>query len=404
VSESRAILTDERIRTAMRIIYLVEVIVRLLLGLFYWLKYPNVATTTLLFVLPPLALFFLAKRLPILLVVLGLGIEAGFFLQMQVVDFGWESGFQIYLSCLALTTFLYEFLSLRMRIVFALAPFVGYALFIPTLPVLEPIYQLSRTEQFAFFSINLFVCTLINVGIVLFLVLILLRREKELKELAASRAQLVADMSHEIKTPVAAMLTRVQLALTETLPEPIHRLLVMLERNLRRQARLVNRMLDYSSAGQPFAATDVVKKVDLAALVRECVEAHQPFAEEKGLRWQIYGQAEPATDPDLLSHVLSNLIANAVAHSPQGGEIRITLDAEPDGPTSIFVQDQGPGIDPELLPRLFDPFVRGDAQRSRKNDRHGLGLSIAQRAVQQLGGEISVECPPEGGTRFLVTL
>lgn len=403
MSESRAILTDERIRTGMRIIYLVEVIVRLLLGLFYWLKYPSVAMTTLLFVLPPLALFILAKRLPILLVVLALGIEAGFFLQVQVVDFGWESGFQIYLSCLALATFLYEFLSLRMRIVFALAPFVGYALFIPTLPVLEPIYQLSRIEQFAFFSINLFVCTLINVGIVLFLVLILLRREKELKELAASRAQLVADMSHEIKTPVAAMLTRVQLALTESLPEPIHRLLIMLERNLRGQARLVNRMLDYSSAGQPFAAAEV-KTVDLAALVRECVEAHQPFAKEKNLRWQIHGEAEPVNDPDLLGHVLSNLIANAVAHSPQGGEVRITLDAEPDGPTRIFVQDQGPGIDPELLPRLFDPFVRGDAQRSRKNDRHGLGLSIAQRAVQQLGGEISVECPPEGGTRFLVTL
>lgn len=403
MSETRVILTDDRIRTGMRGIYLIEVIVRLLLGLFYWLEYPAVALTTLLFVLPPLALFFLAKHMPILLVVLGLGIEAGFFLQMQVVDFGWESGFQNYLSCLALTTFLYEFLSLRMRIFFALAPFAGYALLSPTLPQLEPIYALTRTEQFAFFSINLFICTLINVGIVLFLVLILLRREKELKELAASRAQLIADMSHEIKTPVAAMLTRVQVAMTETLPEPIQKLLVMLERNLRGQARLVNRMLDYSSAGQSFAAAEA-QTINLAVLVQECADIHQPFADEKSLKWHISGEADKAVDPDLLNHVLNNLVANAVAHSPEGSTISIEIEQRADGAATIIVSDQGPGIEPELLPHLFDPFVRGDAQRDRKSNRHGLGLSIAQRAAKQLGGEISVTCSAGGGTQFTVTL
>jgi len=403
MSAPRLILSDERIRLGLRGIFLIEVLARLALGLFYGVMYPPAASPTFWFLLPPLVLFLMTNRLPLIVPVLAFGVEAGSFLQMQIMDFGWETGFQLYIICLSLACFLYEFLSLRLRIFFALAPLLGFGLNAAFMPVMEPVFQLSRVEQFAFFSANLIICTLINLGLIFFLVFILVRREQELEALASSRAQLIADLSHEIKTPVAAMLTRVQVAMDESLPEAMRDLLAMLERNLRGQTRLVNRMLDYSSAGMPFAADDY-QTVDLKAFVGECVEAHLPIAEEKGLRWRITGQVEKKTAPALLSHVLNNLIANAVAFSPPGGEVAIELANEPDGGTRISVADQGPGIDPALLPKLFDPFVRGDPQRGRKENRHGLGLSIAQRAAKQLGGEISVESSLGKGSRFVLSL
>jgi signal transduction histidine kinase len=107
---------------------------------------------------------------------------------------------------------------------------------------------------------------------------------------------------------------------------------------------------------------------------------------------------------DRLDQVLSNLIANALRHTPQSGTITLHAESIPDG-RRLTVSDTGSGIPPEDLPFIFDRFWRGDRARQRAAGLHsGLGLAIAKQLVQAHGGTISVESKSEAGTKFTIEL
>ena len=104
-----------------------------------------------------------------------------------------------------------------------------------------------------------------------------------------------------------------------------------------------------------------------------------------------------------MRRALTNLLDNAVRHAPEGGTVRVGARSAGDGAV-IEVWNDGPPIDPEDLPHLFERFYRSDKSRSRSTGRAGLGLAIAKAIVEAHGGTITVESEPDRGTRFVLTL
>jgi signal transduction histidine kinase len=141
---------------------------------------------------------------------------------------------------------------------------------------------------------------------------------------------------------------------------------------------------------------------DPVGLADDAVRSFEPAAREAGVTLTVDHDAAPTTidaDPVRITEVLANLLANAIRHTPAGGRVRVRVSAGPDGATSFDVEDTGPGIAPEELPRVFDRFVR-----SADTGGTGLGLAIAKRLVEAHGGSISASSWPEGGTRIRFTI
>lgn len=112
-----------------------------------------------------------------------------------------------------------------------------------------------------------------------------------------------------------------------------------------------------------------------------------------------------SADPDLLQLALNNLLSNAVRYNEPKGRIMVTAETLRDGDGfQITVRDEGPGIPIADQARIFEAFYRADSVRSRRKDAHGLGLSLAQEAVQRMGGRIEVASEPGQGAAFTITL
>jgi signal transduction histidine kinase len=265
---------------------------------------------------------------------------------------------------------------------------------------------------------NLLYAILTSSSILLYFAVTADRRQRLLTAELASRKQMIADLSHEMKTPIAAMLARTQLEIMNREPEPQASRVAgatpwaVIERNLQAMRRLANRMLDLTRLEGGHRVVEP-REVDAGEIARQAVEVVRPLADEKNLRLELEmpdaAQAKVVADPDLLSTVLRNLLSNAVRHSRDGGRVLIRGSREqgehaaPQG-FLLEVRDEGEGIAPEILPHIFDPFYRGDAGRSREKGHHGLGLSIARRAVEQMGGQISASSVPGEGATFFVRL
>ena len=206
-----------------------------------------------------------------------------------------------------------------------------------------------------------------------------------------ARRQLLADVSHELMTPLTAMrgyletLAMPELQLEASVRE---RYLGVVEEETRRMERIVGDLLDLArleGGGSVFTR----EFVDVGALFERVVARHQRELTERGIQVQVNvaRASSIAGDPDRLEQALQNLAANALRHTPDGGTI--ALSAEQDGPrVRITVRDNGPGIAPEHLPLVFDRFYKADAARATGGS--GLGLSIVKAIVERHGGTISV--------------
>ncbi|GIJ76320.1 two-component system, OmpR family, sensor histidine kinase MtrB [Micromonospora phaseoli] len=223
----------------------------------------------------------------------------------------------------------------------------------------------------------------------------------EAKIAALHRAQererrFTADVAHELRTPVTALAAAASLLgeHLDQLPGDSRRAGELLVTDVVRLRRLVEDLMEISrlDAGQEAVA---VAEVDAPALLRAIVAA-------RGWRDRVEVGGEPLrlrTDPRRLERVLGNLIANAVRHG--GGEVRVRVARA--GDRVLFdVDDQGPGIPAEHLPRLFDRFHKVDPARSGGGS--GLGLAIAQENARLLGGRLTVHSSPGTGTRFRLDL
>jgi signal transduction histidine kinase len=147
--------------------------------------------------------------------------------------------------------------------------------------------------------------------------------------------------------------------------------------------------------------------VDLNALVQESAAVFEPLMEEKSVQLLVQLPPQRAAvnvDRSRIRQVLHNLLANALRHTPSGGQVTIAV-AQPAGRLRLTVQDTGEGIAPENLEHIFDRFYRTDPSRSRETGGSGLGLAIVKAIVEAHGGEVTASSGGVGrGTRFTIFL
>jgi two-component system sensor histidine kinase MprB len=210
-----------------------------------------------------------------------------------------------------------------------------------------------------------------------------------------AQRQLVADASHELRTPVTSLRTNIEILLqTDELdPKERHAMLTDVVEQSEELASLVNDLIELARGDEPGAETDDVRLDWVAEESLARARRNAP-----GLRFA--ATIEPALldgVPERLGRAINNLLDNASSHSPADGTVELYV-----GPTGIRVRDHGSGVDEADLPYLFDRFYRGSNSRGRQGS--GLGLAIVRQVTEQHGGTAVVANAPGGGAQFTLTL
>ncbi|MBO1418680.1 cell wall metabolism sensor histidine kinase WalK [Streptomyces sp. FH025] len=212
-----------------------------------------------------------------------------------------------------------------------------------------------------------------------------------------------ADASHELRTPVAAVRGHAELALRHPgeVPGPVRHSLERIDAEAVRMGAIVEDLLLLArlDAGRPLAE----EEVDLTRIALNAVTDARAAGPDH--RWRLALPEEPVLvrgDEHRLSQVVANLLANARTHTPSGTGVELRLEHAGER-VELSVVDDGPGIAPELLGRVFERFVRGDRARSRATGSTGLGLAIVEAVVQAHGGTVEAASRP-GRTVFTVRL
>lgn len=237
-------------------------------------------------------------------------------------------------------------------------------------------------------------------------VVLTLRDVTQERALARARRDLVANVSHELKTPVAAIRGFLELMEDDSMPPEARReFLGLMSTEAARLQRLVDEQLQLArlDAG---ALPMKHEAIDLAAVVRVASRPRAVLAEREGLDLRVVADIPVPMDgdPERLEQLLLILLDNAARHTPAGGTITVEAHAQ-GGDAVMTVSDTGEGIPPEAIGSVFDRFYRADAARER-DDRQGagLGLAIARGIARAHGGDISVRSRVGTGTVFTVRL
>lgn len=217
------------------------------------------------------------------------------------------------------------------------------------------------------------------------------------------RREFLAAVAHELRTPLANVQAHLE-AFLDGVAEPTPERIAALHTQTVLLNRLVNDLRDLTLA-QAGALPLQKTRVDLVEVCREVLEALQPWFEERGVTAQVRADGPVAAwgDPQRVRQVVQNLVHNAVRFSPPAGRVELTLAAR-GGWAELVVEDEGPGIAPEDLERVFEPFYRAESSRSRPGGGSGLGLAVVKHLVLAHGGSVRAERRPQGGSRFVVRL
>lgn len=211
------------------------------------------------------------------------------------------------------------------------------------------------------------------------------------------KKRFVADASHELRTPLAVMTSELDVSLRSSDLDPAAReVLSSAREEVQRMNVIVENLLTLARLDEG-GLTLLRERADLFEIVQAAVRNVSTVADERGVRIEVRGDPLPIRgDAQRLDQVVTNLVDNAVKYSEPGTSITVEvhrLEAE----AVCTVADRGPGIEPELLPHIFDRFVRGDRARSRPDGGTGLGLAIAREIVEAHGCRIWVASRPGGG-------
>ena len=219
--------------------------------------------------------------------------------------------------------------------------------------------------------------------------------------------EFLATLSHELRTPLNAVLGWTRILRRGTVPpERTAAILETIERNAAAQMQLVEELLDLSAMAAGGLRL-IVTRVDVRDVVTGAIETVRPAAEAKALRLEALvsdGIGDLAGDPARLRQVLWNLLANAVKFTPAGGAIEVRATEGPSD-VEISVRDSGPGISPDFLPHVFEPFRQGDPSATRTVGGLGLGLAIVRHIVEAHGGTVTAQSEgANAGSVFCVRL
>lgn len=219
----------------------------------------------------------------------------------------------------------------------------------------------------------------------------------------ATRRDLIGAVSHDLRTPLASLRAMIEAVHDGVIDDPatVRRYATEMKRSVNQLVTMIDDLFELAQveAGAIEAETE---RALLGEVVHTAVAAVRLQAEEKGLALETYldGSEDVPCSPRL-TRVLQGLLVNAVRHTPADGTVRVEARRFADG-LEVAVADTGEGILPEDLARVFDPFFRADPARS--GGGAGLGLALAKRIVEALGGSILAESDPARGSRFAVVL
>ncbi|MCL4295808.1 MAG: HAMP domain-containing protein [Anaerolineae bacterium] len=227
------------------------------------------------------------------------------------------------------------------------------------------------------------------------------------RELEQARRDLIAAVSHDLRTPLTSIRAMIEALADGVVTEPptVRRYYAVMRSQIENLSGLINDLFELSQleTGQVQLALEAVNLNDLLSDVLESMQAQ---AGAKGVSLKgIFYEDLPIIKGEMnkLQRVITNLVQNAIRHTPTGGSISLATQVAPEG-VQVEVTDTGEGIAPEDLPHIFEQFFRGEKSRSRETGGAGLGLAIAKRIVEAHHGRIWVESRVGQGTRFSFVL
>jgi len=224
-------------------------------------------------------------------------------------------------------------------------------------------------------------------------------------ELAANesnRQELLANIAHELKTPLAVLQGHLE-SMLDGVEQPEPDKLFSMQEEVMRLTRLVGDLRDLSLA-QVHQLELHLQPVELGEKTERAAEMLEPLLEEKKLHFvKDLAPDLPVRqlDPDRMNQVLYNLITNAIRYTTPGTAILLKTEGAGEK-VRLTIADEGPGIPPEDLPHVFEQFYRGDKSRNRASGGSGIGLSLAKSFVEAQGGHIEARNRPQGGAEFVV--
>ncbi len=236
---------------------------------------------------------------------------------------------------------------------------------------------------------------------------------KELEEAERRKSKYVMTVVHDLKTPVSAALTWVDLIanksigeIPEYLLEPINRI----KNRLRNALDLISGILEIT---QVRLSSEINKEnVDINKLIQELYDKHRILILSKNLEYRVKSNSENiviSTDEKLLNLALSNIISNAIKYTEPNGVIEVKV-TETDKVVEISIADNGIGIPEDDLPKIFQEFYRSSISRAKNIEGTGLGMALVKEIITRLGGEISIYSPSylasenRRGTQVLIKL
>jgi signal transduction histidine kinase len=231
--------------------------------------------------------------------------------------------------------------------------------------------------------------------------------DEQQRELDRLRRNLIAWAGHDLRTPLASIRAIVE-ALADGVvddPETVDRYLRTAKREIGSLSLLIDDLFELAQLEAGGLRLELVPN-SISDLLSDTMESFSELAARQDVALE--GSATPGVDPVLMDaqqigRVLSNLLGNALRHTPAGGAVRVRAIRTAES-VRVEINDTGEGIDAEDLPHVFERFYRGEKSRSRATGGAGLGLAIAKGIVEAHGGQIGVDSAPGEGTRFFFTL
>lgn len=259
--------------------------------------------------------------------------------------------------------------------------------------------QVVRTGNFKLFSVVLGMIT------VFFLFLVARVTLRPARDALNSQKRFVSDIAHELRTPLAVIKTNNEVAMMENNLDP--EIKGMIESNIEeldRMSQIINNVLSFNNVIRP----ERVKfgNVDMGAVIDASVSKLRNLAEKRKLEVVVKKVAPTIVwgNTVALEQVVSNLLKNAINHTPDGGQITIRVGPDYYGNVLTYIEDTGDGISKKDLLHIFEPFYRAEKSRSRKFGSSGLGLTIVSELVKMHSGRITVKSAENKGTVAIVTI
>jgi signal transduction histidine kinase len=226
----------------------------------------------------------------------------------------------------------------------------------------------------------------------------------ELSRSVNTRKQMTADIAHELRTPLSLILGHAE-AVHDGVLQPTRDNFEIIREEATRLEHLVNdlRILSLADAGELIINPQIIEP---QRLLQEVASLYRYQAQRKNITLDLDIASPFSTvevDPGRMTQVLTNILDNALRHTPEGGQIILSAKQVQDQ-IELAIQDSGPGLKAEDIDRIFERFYRTDSSRQREDGGSGLGLAIARSIVQAHGGQLSAESEAGNGLKIKITL